>query len=196
MKFKTPSGATPIVAQDLEGLKPHSISNQGELNEAENENIIKARLWAPSSRILKKELLTWKGLSELHKRMFSDVWIWAGKPRVRETSIGVPPELIFEQLKLLLDDVSYWIKNKNESGEIIGVKFHHRLVLVHPFVNGNGRHARFAAELLIQQLGGKPPSWVEGKLSYDNQSREHYLKALRLADKGDYSLLIDFSYQE
>jgi fido (protein-threonine AMPylation protein) len=58
-------------------------------------------------------------------------------------------------------------------------------VKIHPFRNGNGRHARMAADLLVTELGASRFSWGgEGYLTAPTDTRKTYLAALRHADVG------------
>ena len=187
MKIESPVGATPIDPDTLAGLIPN-LTLQRELDEFEANNIAKAVLWAERSRKLKKELLTANGLSLLHQRMFDDTWTWSGQWRTRQTNIGVSPGSILNQLGILLGDVKYWIENKTYEPREIAVRFHHLLVQIHPFPNGNGRFSRLAADLLLKRLGGEPLSWGSQSLK-PGEMREKYLRALRVADR-------EFSYEE
>jgi Fic-DOC domain mobile mystery protein B len=193
MKLKNIPGATPIDEEILQGLIPN-LTLQSELNEYEEQNIAKAFLWASRSRILKKDLLSVSGICILHKKMFGDTWNWAGQFRKRQTNIGVSPNRIQSDLKILLDDVKFWIQNKTYSNEEIGIRFHHRLVLIHPFPNGNGRLSRLAADLLMQILGEKSFSWSSSNLNQDGEIRKKYINALKVADQTEnYSLLLNFA---
>jgi Fic-DOC domain mobile mystery protein B len=126
--------------------------------------------------------------------MFGDTWNWAGQFRKRQTNIGVSPNRIQSDLKILLDDVKFWIQNKTYSNEEIGIRFHHRLVLIHPFPNGNGRLSRLAADLLMQILGEKSFSWSSSNLNQDGEIRKKYINALKVADQTEnYSLLLNFA---
>jgi len=149
--------------------------------------------WARTSRKLKKELLSISGILNLHREMFQEVWRWAGKFRGSEKNIGVPPEQIQENVYNLCEDVKTWIEKDIYPWDEIGVRFHHRLVVIHPFANGNGRHARVAADLLLQFNKQKIFTWGSSELSDGEDARTQYLAALRKADKGDYADLIAFA---
>jgi len=134
-------------------------------------------------------------LRELHKKMYGDVWTWAGKYRQSDKNIGVDWTRISVSLRSLLDDVKYQIENKTYSEIEIAVRFHHRLVWIHLFPNGNGRHARVLADFLIKKINGGVFQWGGGDIrNYASASemRQKYISALRLADKGNYQPLIDF----
>lgn len=137
MKLEYPIGATPLNPNELDGLIP-SIRTQRELNELEKANIRVGREWANNSRLLKRELLTNSGLFRLHKELFEKVWNWAGTQRDSEKNIGVAPHQIAQELHKLCEDVKYWIASETFGLDEIGVRMHHRLVLILPFANGNG----------------------------------------------------------
>lgn len=187
-------GATPLDDEVLRGLIP-GITTQGELDEFEAANVVKARLWAQSSRSLKKDLLSISGLKKLHKKMFEDTWEWAGSFRLKETNIGVSPANIQSDLAILLGDVVFWLENQTYSREEIALRFHHRLVLIHPFPNGNGRFSRFATDLFLDQQGVARFSWGKSYLEENPQrARNTYILALKKADREEsYSDLMTFA---
>ena len=190
MKFDNPIGSTPIDSDDLAGLIPKHIDTQEELNAWESQNILEAEPWA----FKQQNILNVDFIKELHKKMFDHTWTWAGKFRHTDKNIGVDWKKIPVMLKDLCDDVQYWITNKTFSPDEIAVRFHHRLVYIHPFANGNGRHARLMADLLIVKLGGLRFSWGSGQdLTKSTPVRKQYIEALQLADKGDYSKLLAFA---
>lgn len=191
MKFDTIEGSTPIDFDEVSALIP-SLSTQSELNEYEARNIRKAMDWAASSRQIRSSLLTAETLKQLHQRMFNATWRWAGQYRKTEKSIGVTPYRISSELKILLDDVHCWLEFKTYDPDEIAVRFHHRLVWIHPFVNGNGRHARLSADLLCYQQRISPFSWGSKDLLSQGGARKRYLSALSLADQHDYSALFEF----
>ena len=128
----------------------------------------------------------------LHKRMFGQVWKWAGEYRNTERNIGVAPYQIPVKLKALFDDVKFWIENHTFPDLEIAVRLHHRLVLIHPFPNGNGRISRLMADLLMHQLGEPRLYWGDGNLTDITELRKKYIDALHAADAGVYSGLIKF----
>ena len=189
----SPFGATPIDPNEVEGLIP-SVATQEELDEFEESNIALASAWAFSSRKLARDLLTIEGLKLLHQRMFEDTWRWAGKFRTTQKSIGIEAFRITTELANLCADVQTWRTHSTYSPDEIAVRFHHRLVSIHPFPNGNGRHARLAADLLIRQLGGKRFSWGSSSgLTAADDSRAAYIAALQAADHRDLAPLIAFA---
>lgn len=192
MYFEYPYGATPLDPDESKGLIPSYISTQSELNEAEQENIIKGEIWA--DRQLKKNVLSEAFIKRLHTEMFKEVWRWAGKFRDSEKNIGVPPYKISTELHKLIKDSEYWIKNETYNWDELGARFHHRLVSIHCFSNGNGRHARSMTDLLLKVNGQKPFTWGAGLK--DKQMvpgvRTEYIDALRAADEKYLEPLIKF----
>ena len=192
LELTSTPGATPLTEKDQEGLIP-SISTQLELNEVEKTNIKTALDWARKSRKLRKELLTVSGIFLLHKKMLEEVWEWAGMQRTLETTVGISPEAIITELKKACDDVEYWIKNNTYSWSETAVRFHHKLVFIHPFPNGNGRHARIAANLLLRYNNQPGLTWGKSDLLDADEIRSKYIKSLQEADKGSYEELIKFA---
>ncbi|HBE92000.1 MAG TPA: mobile mystery protein B [Gammaproteobacteria bacterium] len=181
--------STPLTAEEREELIPSYIALRSELNDAEQSNILDAEQWAFSR---KRDVLDQRFLTVLHKRMFGRVWLWAGKFRHSERNIGVPAHRISHDLQLLLDDCQFWIGNKTYEPDEIAVRFHHRLVQIHPFPNGNGRHARLITDLLLASLGQPRFSWGQVNLADASETRKAYVSALRAADKYDYGPLLEF----
>ena len=140
----------------------------------------------------KKDILNEKFIKTLHKKMFGDIWKWAGTFRTTERNIGAAPYEIQPKLRILLDDVKFWITNKTYTEKEIAIRFHHRLVQIHPFPNGNGRISRIMADLIMQSFGLKNLDWGSGNLTEISELRTKYISALQEADRGDYSLLINF----
>jgi Fic-DOC domain mobile mystery protein B len=191
--FEYPEGATPLDPDAAQGLIP-SLTTQQELNEFEAAGIAAAFTWAMRSRILKRELLTVSGLLLLHRRMLQATWRWAGELRRHDTNIGVPSERVAVALATLCDDVAFQLESEVFPLDELAVRFHHRLVLVHPFPNGNGRHARLAADLLLHYNGQPMLSWGAGQsLVTQGEARIEYLAALREADGGDIARLLLFA---
>lgn len=193
MKFTNPKNATPLDPNEVGGLIPSDISTQEQLNEAEQKNIIQARYWALQKK--RKDILTETFLRRLHKEMFRYVWRWAGQYRKTEKNVGVSPFSILIEINKLLADASYWIENQIGSWIEIGVKLHHRLVVIHPFPNGNGRHARLYTDVLLFCHGQEPFTWGAkwGKSFIgETEARKKYIQALRRADHRNYDELIKF----
>lgn len=189
--FAQPDDATPLDAEEREGLLQTWITTRADLNEAEQANIDDAVAWIDRRR--NADLLTEGFVFELHKRMFGDVWSWAGSVRKTGKNIGIDPQQIHLQLGGLLRDVRYWIEHGSFSPDEIAVRLHHGVVAIHPFPNGNGRHARLMADLLIARLGGEPFSWGGGTLRDIGILRAEYIAALRAADNHDFAPLLAFA---
>ena len=182
-------GATPLSDEEREGLKLSYVTTRGDLNGAEQQNILKARTWAQKR---KNKVLTRDYLNDLHKRMYGDVWTWAGTYRTTEKSIGIDPIHIQVQLQELLDNVNYWIENETYPPDEITARFHHKLVYIHPYPNGNGRHARLAADILLKEMGQDPFTWGRANLRDAGEARKTYIDALRAADGHDITPLLEF----
>lgn len=189
-----PKGATPLDPDEAAALKP-GLTTGRELNAFEQANITQAVAWARKSRKLKSSLLSIDSIRLLHKRMFDDTWKWAGNFRTTGKNIGVEPYLIQSQLATLCGDGNYWLENKTFPIDICAIRFHHRLVSIHPFPNGNGRHSRLVADLLMIFSGKSPFTWGGASIDFEGNTRTNYLNALRSADKGNYELLIEFANQ-
>ena len=187
---------TPIDEEEKEGLKIASISTNGELDEFEQQNIEQAILWTLGKKINSEELLSEGFVKGLHKRMFGGVWTWAGKFRNTEKGIGIESWKIPTELRILLDDVKFWIENDSFPEDEIAIMLKHRIVSIHCFPNGNGRHSRLMADLIAEKIFLRAVfSWGQGNanLSKASDLRTEYLKALRKADLGEFSDLIKFA---
>lgn len=187
-------GATPLTQEQLRGLKL-PITMHGELNAAEQENILRARLWARGARsIVMPNMLSREFVERLHARMYGDVWEWAGTQRLVDTNIGVPFPRIGVALRELFDDARYWLEHDTYEPVEFAVRLHHRLVFVHPFPNGNGRLSRFYADLaLIRHFGRARLTWGGGELGSEDPRRTDYIAALQAADGHDYQRLLEFA---
>lgn len=187
-----PDGATPLDPDEREGLKFRHVTTRGELNGLEQANVESGLVWI--SRRRKRDVLTEAFICELHRRLFGEVWRWAGTFRRTEKNIGVDPLVIAVELRTLLDDARFWAAHNTYSPLEAAARFHHRLVRIHPFPNGNGRHARIAADIYLDEcFGHDPVDWAAGNdLMHMNERRSAYIAALRAADKGEYGLLFAF----
>jgi Fic-DOC domain mobile mystery protein B len=192
--FQEPDDATPLAPEEREGLLQSWVTNRADLNEAEQENIVRGAAWARRSRAKTTDgLLEDAYARTLHKRLFGDVWKWAGTYRQTERNIGIEAYRIAAEIAVLFDDVRYWVTHGTYAPDEIAVRLHHRLVAIHPFPNGNGRHARLMADLLIERLGGQPFSWGGGSLADVGQLRVAYITALKAADSHDIGPLLAFA---
>lgn len=189
--FVEPSDATPLDPDEHDGLLQSWITTRADLNVAEQDNIDAGAAWAFKRR--RSDLLVVDFAMTLHKQMFGQVWAWAGTFRKTDRNIGVTAHLVVEQTAQLFNDVRYWVENGTYGGDESAVRLHHRLVFVHPFPNGNGRHARLMADLLVRRLGGSAFSWGGESLHNMNELRRAYIDALCRADKHDYSALLEFA---
>jgi Fic-DOC domain mobile mystery protein B len=187
-----PEGATPLDPDERDGLKQKHITTRGELDELEQANIQSGLRWLSRSR--QKDILTNDFMRTLHKHLFGEVWDWAGTYRQTEKNIGIDPLDISVQLRKLVDDARYWAENETYPALEAAARFHHRLVQIHPFPNGNGRHGRIAADLYLERLFGHDPiEWTHGfDLQTDNERRTAYIAALGEADRGQFEALFNF----
>lgn len=192
--LKYPAGATPLDPEEAEELKLGHITTREELNRFEQDNINEALQWLESRR--KSDVLSEKFIKTLHKKMFGKVWRWAGSFRKSNKNIGVDWHQISSQVHTLLQDTHYWIEHKTYPQDEMAVRFHHRLVWIHPFANGNGRHARLITDILLKEvLRQKPFSWDIKSVNAEDKVRDLYLKALKQADHHDYAALLSFVKQ-
>lgn len=183
-------GHTALTADDTVGLIPTRISTRDQLNDAEERNISRALLRPVPDTA---QLLDDRYLRDLHGAMFGEVWEWAGRYRLRETNIGVDPATISTEVRTLVADVRAWVDHQTFEPDEVAVRFHHRLVSIHPFPNGNGRHGRVAADYLIGSLGGHRFTWGAGLGFATSDLRAAYLSALRKADRGQVDELVGFA---
>ncbi len=196
-KFKVtfPSDATPIEPDGLKDLIPDYISKMSELNQAEQSNIADGFVWA--ERQIQEDLLNAFFIFKLHQKMFGDVWKWAGTMRRSNTNIGVSKEHIMNDLGQLLGNTQYWLENNTYSIDETAARFHHRLVQIHVFPNGNGRHARLMTDLILLKNGASRFSWGTNgtytPLEVEGKTRSDYLAALKKADQNDFDALVAFA---
>jgi Fic-DOC domain mobile mystery protein B len=190
--FEQPDdAATPLREEEQRALKLTYITNRAQLNAAEQENIARGQEWALGRD---RNLLTESGVKSLHRHMFDDVWRWAGQFRQHEVNIGIAYWKISVELRVLLDDVKTWIETTAYPADEIAVRLHHRLAQIHPFPNGNGRHARLMADLVIMRLGGRRFSWGGAtNLQKASDVRGRYIAALKAADGYDLGPLLAFA---
>lgn len=187
------NGQTPIDEDEKAGLLIRTISTRSELDEFEQLNIEKAIEWSIKRKFKLENILTEEFVKDLHKRLFGEVWKWAGTFRKTNKNIGVDKFQIGTELKKLFDDAKHWIENKSFSEDEIAVRFSHRTVQIHLFPNGNGRHSRLIGDILVNHVFGKPVfSWGRTNLSNAGTTRTQYIKALQEADEGSYKSLLDF----
>jgi Fic-DOC domain mobile mystery protein B len=185
-----PEHATTLTPEEREGLIPSHVTLHSELNELEQQNILEADTWA-SQR--KRNPVGEPFGRNLHCRMFGDVWSWAGTYRKSNKNLGVDWQLILPRLYETVEQTKFWINNKTFPPDEIAVRFHHMLVSIHPFSNGNGRWSRLMADILIVKLGGKRFTWGGGSLRETNETRKSYIAAVKAADNQDFAPLLAFA---
>ena len=187
-----PDGATPLDPDELNGLRFKHVSTRGELDQLEQAGITEGIKWLDKQK--NPDVLSETFVLALHKRLFGSVWKWAGTFRRTEKNIGVDPAQVAIELRQLLDDAKYWVEHRTFPPKELAARFHHRLVYIHPFPNGNGRHARIMADaILTKLLKGPAIDWAGGyKLEAMNERRNEYIVALRAADGHDFSPLLKF----
>jgi Fic-DOC domain mobile mystery protein B len=190
--FEQPDeSATPLTPEEMRDLIPSHIAYRWELNYAEQKNIIRAQHWALSRP--GRDVLSENFVQNLHRRMLGDVWRWAGKFRISERNLGIDYWEIPVALRHLLDNVKTWIQCDTYPADEIAVRFHHRLVQIHPFPNGNGRHARLMADVLVMRLQRPRFSWGRESLRDAGLMRRRYIAALQDADNHDLDPLLKFA---
>jgi Fic-DOC domain mobile mystery protein B len=187
-------GQTPLNEEEKEGLLLKSIINHGELDEHEQLNIENAMLWLYGQKLKKDKILSETFILNLHKKMFDTVWRWAGSYRKTEKNIGVSWINIRTDLKILLDDTIFWIDNSTYPPDEIAIRFKHRLVNIHCFPNGNGRHSRIMADIIIESIFKKEVfSWNQSNMVKADETRKEYIRSIREGDIGNISALIAFA---
>lgn len=192
--FQYKNGQTPISEEAKQCLLVPSITTQGELDQFEQRNISLAHKWLLSQRVDTAKLTSEGFIRKLHHEMYGQVWSWAGNSRTTETNIGVPFYQISIELKQLLDDAKHWFDHEVYDPDELAIRFKHRLVSIHCFPNGNGRHSRLIADLIVEKIfDGTYFSWGGSELITDNEIRKRYIHALQEADRGSYDSLIAFA---
>lgn len=187
-------GQAPLSEEEKEGLLIKSVTSRGELDELEQLNIEKAVEWTIESKFSKEKILSEEFIKTVHKRMLGDVWEWAGEFRRSEKNIGVTWTRIGVELRTLLDDTKYWIENETYPPDEIAIRFKHRLVSIHCFPNGNGRHSRLMADILIESVFGRDVfTWNNSSLVKPDNVRKEYIDSIRQADNGSIKALLEFA---
>ena len=195
VNFKTPEGATPLDADEIQGLLIDTISTQAELNFAEQQSIIESSKWIFETN--HRNLLTDQFFQKLHKKMFQSVWNWAGKYRTTNKNIGVDYHNISIEIKKLCDDCQYWIEHESYDWTELAARFHHRLVWIHPFANGNGRFSRILTDILLRRHQQLSLTWgrntyPKDDLTDESNLRTEYILSLHEADNRRFQKLIHF----
>ncbi len=194
MQYHYIAGQTPLDEEEKRDLIPSLVTRE-DLDAFEQENILEARQWVmQKSTLAKLDVFSEKFLLNLHKRMYGHVWKWAGTFRKSNKNIGVDRIYITTELHQLVGDAQYWLEHKTYPISDLAVIFHHRLVKIHLFPNGNGRHARMCADVIIAKFGGEKLSWGgNSDLTKPDEIRTRYIAALREADDGNYEPILAFA---
>lgn len=188
-------GNTPLTPDELAGLRP-SLTTKGELDQFERSNILEANRWAFNPRVLKREdPFIEPYLRQLHRRMFDQTWTWAGKYRKTNKNLGIPFHQIMNGIAAILGDIHYWLENETFDIEEIAIRYHHRLVWIHPFPNGNGRHARLLADVIAVKNGREQFTWGLKDSKESGLARTEYIRCLKAADANNDDIrgLLDFA---
>jgi len=194
VKLTYANGQTPISEEEFEELLIKTISTRAQLDEFEQMNIEIAVEWTMKQNFNVDKVLSIEFIKEVHKRMFNKVWGWAGSFRNSNKNIGVDKNYIYPELQKLIDDVKFWIEHKTFSNDEIAVRFKHRLVKIHPFPNGNGRHSRLCADILVSHIFNTPVfSWGKHYSETIADTRKRYIDAIHSADNNDINPLVEFA---
>jgi Fic-DOC domain mobile mystery protein B len=187
-------GQTPLEEEEKDGLLIPTIATRGELNEFEQQNIELAIQWTLMRSFKQEKIFTEAFIKNVHKQMFKNVWSWAGEFRNSNKNIGVDRRQVEIELKKLFGDVNYWVINNTYPPDEIAIRFKHRLVSIHCFPNGNGRHSRLMADIIIEKVFDIPHfTWGAANIMLQKDIRKTYLQALRTADRGDINPLLTFA---
>ena len=194
LNFDYTDGQTRIDEEEKESLLINTISTRSELDEFEQQNIEEAMQWVYNKKFKAKDVFTEQFICNLHKRMYGDVWDWAGKFRVTNKNLGVDKHQIPSHLRTLCDDALHWVQHHTYAPDEIALRFKHRIVSIHCFPNGNGRHSRLMGDIIIEKILGKQIfSWGASDLSKSGDTRTSYIKAVKAADNQDYGPLLEFA---
>lgn len=194
LNYEIVEGQTPLSEDEKEGILNSTIDRREELDGAEQINIEKAIKWVRTISPNIGEILSEEFIKRAHEKMFEDVWKWAGSYRTTNKNLGVDKFEIPVELRKVMDDCRYWIENTSFNPDEIAVRFKHRIVVVHPFANGNGRHSRLMGDILVSKYFKQPVfSWGSINMIKPSDARQKYLSALRKADNGNYEDLIAFA---
>lgn len=195
LDYELVDGQTPLDEEEKEGLRIATITTRGELDEFEQQNIERAIKWTMGRKFKAELILSEDFVKRLHEKMYGDVWAWAGEFRKTNKNIGVDRYQVPTELRKLLDDCKFWIDNGTYPPDEIAVRFKHRIVQIHCFSNGNGRHSRMMGDLIIEKIFGKPIfSWgANSDLTKVGGARLEYLKAVKAADVNDFASLLEFA---
>lgn len=189
--FIDKDGSTPLDLDQIKGIRFSHLTTMAELDEIEDQNIQKGLEWL--NRQTTNNYMSMEFLCKLHEKLFCDVWEWAGKFRTVEVNISKYRSYdVGPQLKNFFEDLKLWMTSGKMNWDEISAEMHHRLVTIHPFVNGNGRTTRIYTEYVQKRNNQTPTNWKASMADRPKERRDLYIKALRSADKNDFSLLIEF----
>lgn len=186
------AGETPLTDEDVRGLKLPLVKTREQLSAVEGPNILGGKQWALQSKKSRMpHMLSIEYMQELHRRMLGDVWEWAGEIRsvqLENAFASTVPDIRPQLIGLYKDATEYWLEDKSLTPDEFVVRVHHRVVKIHPFRNGNGRHSRLLADLIMERHFGLAPfTWGgDAELGHGDPNRAIYLESLKAADKGDY----------
>ena len=185
------NGQTPLDEDEKDGLLIPTIATRAELDEFEQQNIEDAIHWVLTRSLSAKTILTEKFVRRLHQLMYGKIWGWAGDFRKTNKNLGIDKWQIPTALNVLLNDTLFWIEHDTFPPDEIAIRFKHRLVSIHCFPNGNGRHSRLMADVLIDKIYKLPVfSWGAGNLVKQSDTRTNSLNAVRAADKNNFEPLL------
>jgi len=194
LKLEYLEGQTPVDDDEKDGLRIPTIATRNELDEFEQQNIEQAIQWTLNRSFKAELILTENFIKNVHKRMYGDVWTWAGEFRRTNKNIGIDKWQIPTALRHLLDDTKYWIRNNCYQPDEMAVRFKHRIVSVHCFPNGNGRHSRLMADIIVEKVFKRQVfTWGAANLVKSGDARTEYLKAIKAADNGTIEPLLKFA---
>lgn len=194
LDFEYISGQTPLDEEEKEGLLIPTISTREELDEFEQQNIEEAIQWLFSRKLKSEIILTERFVLDLHRRMYGKVWAWAGRIRKTDKNLGIDKWQIPTALHVLLNDTLFWVQNKTFEPDEVAIRFKHRIVSIHCFSNGNGRHSRLMADVIIEKIFKKTVfSWGAGDLNANGDVRKEYLRGVKAADQGNIASLLTFA---
>jgi Fic-DOC domain mobile mystery protein B len=187
-------GQTPLDEEESEGLLIPGITTRQELDEFEQLNIERAIKWSLGKKFSQKQILSEEFVKQVHRKMYEEVWKWAGKFRKSNKNLGVPWPQVATEVKNLLDDCNFWIDHKTFSVDEIAIRFKHRIVQIHCFPNGNGRHSRLMGDIIVTNVFNSSAfTWGSNSLMKQGDERSEYIKAIKAADQGNITPLLDFS---
>jgi Fic-DOC domain mobile mystery protein B len=191
----TPVGATP--GDDLSGLLIANLTTKAARNTAEAESISRTYdryIFRARKKKRDAKWLTDDLLRQVHYDMFGSIWDWAGKYRTGSVNLGVAPHLIRDLIQALCGDFTFWDSNESSMPALeIAARLQHRLTWIHPFQNGNGRHARLITDIFLHSRTLPLPQWPQTHLiAHGDQVRNDYISAMKKADEGDFVDLVRF----